>query len=264
MATTGEADCSLASKCMGFCQALASQGLPFHFTLNMGSTFTFSLDTRGKAKAGPVAKKKSSPSTQRRNARRREEFLSKKRQSLSTVNPPVDKATASLLSCDQCDYKNVSEKGLRQHTRMKHKKAQLDDQLPKSSPPATPESLRQSAELSRLSSSPLMHKSREEICPNCDGVLNSDHQCDDESDSEEDDDEEIHSCDQCGKTFANDCELSEHTATQHKHRCYFSPLCGKKFIEHSEKIEHETDVHNNRCDRCHKQYCNGTCKSFNP
>ena len=70
MATTGEADCSLASKCMDFCQALASQGLPFHFTLNMGSTFTFSLDTRGKAKAGPVAKKKSSPSTQRRNARR--------------------------------------------------------------------------------------------------------------------------------------------------------------------------------------------------
>ena len=245
MATTGEADCSLASKCMDFCQALASQGLPFHFTLNMGSTFTFSLDTRGKAKAGPVAKKKSSPSTQRRNARRREEFLSKKRQSLSTVNPPVDKATASLLSCDQCDYKNVSEKGLRQHTRMKHKKAQLDDQLPKSSPPATPESLRQSAESSRLNSSPLLHKSREEICPNCDGVLISDHQCDDESDSEEDDDEEIHSCDQCGKTFANDCELSEHTATQHKHRCYFSPpLCGKKFIEHSEKIEHETDVHN--------------------
>ena len=28
-------------------------------------------------------------------------------------------------------------------------------------------------------------------------------QCHDESDSEEDDDEEIHSCDQCGKTFAN-------------------------------------------------------------
>ena len=78
MATAGEADCSLASKCMDFCQALASQGLPFHFTLNMGSTFTFSLDTRSKAKAGPVAKKKSSPSTQRRNARRREEFLSKK------------------------------------------------------------------------------------------------------------------------------------------------------------------------------------------
>ena len=199
MCAVGEENSPLVSKCMDFCQALASQGLLFHFTLNMGSTFTFSLDTRGKAKAGPVAKKKSSPSTQRRNARRREEFLSKKRQSLSTVNPPVDKATASLLSCDQCDYKNVSEKGLRQHTRMKHKKAQLDDQLPKSSPPATSESLRQSAESSRLNSSPLMHKSREEICPNCDGVLISDHQCDDE----EDDDDEIHSCDQCGKTFAN-------------------------------------------------------------
>jgi len=66
---------------------------------------------------------------------------------------------------------------------MKHKKALVDDQLPKSFPPATPESLRQSAELSRLNSSHLMHKSREEICPNCDGVLNSDHQCDDDSDS---------------------------------------------------------------------------------
>ena len=58
MATAGEADCSLASKCMDFCQALASQGLLFHFSLNMGPNFTFSLDTRGKAEAAPGAKKK--------------------------------------------------------------------------------------------------------------------------------------------------------------------------------------------------------------
>ena len=190
MATTGEADCSLASKCMDFCQALASQGLPFHFSLNMGSDFTFSLDTRGKAKAVPVVKKKVSPSTKRRNARRREEFLLKKRQRLSTVDAPVEKATVPQFSCDQCDYTNVSEKGLRQHIRMKHRREQLENQLQKSSSPATPESLRCSTGVTSLSSSPPLHNNREEACPNCDGSLTSDHQCDSESDCDEEDDDD--------------------------------------------------------------------------
>ena len=190
MATTGEADCSLASKCMDFCQALASQGLPFHFSLNMGPDFTFSLDTRGKAGAVPVKKKKVSPSTQRRNARRREEFLLKKRQRLSTVDPPVEKATVPQFSCDQCDYTNVSEKGLRQHIRMKHRRDQLENQLPKPSSPATPETLRCSTQATSLASSPSLHSSREEACPNCDGSLTSDHQCDSESDCDEEDDDD--------------------------------------------------------------------------
>ena len=190
MATAGEADCSLASKCMDFCQALASQGLPFHFSLNMGPDFTFSLDTRGKAKAVPVVKKKVSPSTKRRNARRREEFLLKKRQRLSTVDPPVEKATVPQFSCDQCDYTNVSEKGLRQHIRMKHRREQLENQLQKSSSPSTPESLRFSTQATSLASSPPLHSSREEACPNCDGSLTSDHQCDSESDCDEEDDDD--------------------------------------------------------------------------
>ena len=190
MATAGEADCSLASKCMDFCQALASQGLPFHFSLNMGPDFTFSLDTRGKAGAVPVKKKKVSPSTQRRNARRREEFLLKKRQHLSTVDAPVEKATVPQFSCDQCDYTNVSEKGLRQHIRMKHRREQLENQLQKSSSPATPESLRFSTQATSLASSPPLHSSREEACPNCDGSLTSDHQCDSESDCDEEDDDD--------------------------------------------------------------------------
>ena len=190
MATAGEADCSLASKCMDFCQALASQGLPFHFSLNMGPNFTFSLDTRSKTEVVPVKKKKVSPSTQRSNARRREEFLLKKRQSLSTVDPPVEKATVPQFSCDQCDYTNVSEKGLRQHIRMKHRRDQLENQLPKPSSPATPESLRCSTKATSLASSPSLHSSRVETCPNCDGPLTSDHQCDSESDSDEEDDEE--------------------------------------------------------------------------
>ena len=191
MATAGEADCSLASKCMDFCQALASQGLPFHFSLNMGPDFTFSLDTRGKAGAVPVKKKKKvSPSTQRRNARRREEFLLKKRQRLSTVDAPVEKATVPQFSCDQCDYTNVSEKGQRQHIRMKHRREQLENQLQKSSSPSTPESLRFSTQATSLASSPPLHSSREEACPNCDGSLTSDHQCDSESDCDEEDDDD--------------------------------------------------------------------------
>ena len=56
MAATGEVDLSLAySKCMEFCQALATQGKTFHFSLNMGTTFSFSLDTRSKALALALA-----------------------------------------------------------------------------------------------------------------------------------------------------------------------------------------------------------------
>ena len=87
-------DSSLASQCMAFCQALASQGKEFNFTLNIGSTFSFSLDTRGKNVKATLAKKRTSPSTQRRNARRREEFLRKKlnfsSRSFYAVDPPVD------------------------------------------------------------------------------------------------------------------------------------------------------------------------------
>ena len=81
MTAVGESDSSLAAKCLDFCQALAGQGLAFNFSLTISSTFSFSLDTRGK---GPAlvnkgkTKKRSSPSTLRRNARRRAAFLQRK------------------------------------------------------------------------------------------------------------------------------------------------------------------------------------------
>ena len=145
MAETGEVDLSLAySKCMEFCQALATQGKAFHFSLNIGTNFSFSLDTRSKALAPqPVLRKKGSPSTQRRNARRRMEFLNKKRQGPSaTMDSSVGKAAGSSFSCEHCDYTNSSERGLRQHQRMKHGKPNLVTQIQSSSPPI-PESLRQ-------------------------------------------------------------------------------------------------------------------------
>ena len=89
---TAVSETNLATKCLDFCQILSSQGLAFKFSLTMSSNFSFSLDTRGLAldiQAKIPLKKKPSPSTIRRNARRREVFLNKKRNPapLSPVRP---------------------------------------------------------------------------------------------------------------------------------------------------------------------------------
>ena len=71
----------LATKCLEFCQTLSSQCSSFKFSLMVGTSFSFTLDTGVVAldtKAKAPSKKKPSPSTIRRNARRREEFLKKK------------------------------------------------------------------------------------------------------------------------------------------------------------------------------------------
>ena len=75
--------------------ALISQGKAFKFSFSTGSNFCFSLDTREEApvldtKMMASAKKKPTPSTLRRNARRRAEFLNKK------LNPAA-KSTARPL-----------------------------------------------------------------------------------------------------------------------------------------------------------------------
>ena len=161
-------DSSLASKCMAFCQALASQGQHFNFSISIGSDFSFSLDTRSKAVTSQGTKKMASPSTLRRNARRREEFIAKKKQETSTRTSSDNSAVLKQQKCDQCDYVAASEKGLRQHIRMKHKEMQR-------------EVLRSSEEL-RVPlecSSPLLSKTREELCQNCEASFSLGHQCGD-------------------------------------------------------------------------------------
>ena len=81
MTAVDEVNSSLASKCMDFCQALASQGQAFNFSIVIGPNFSFSLDTRSKVMQESVTKKRSSPSTLHRNAKRREEFVKKKQNS---------------------------------------------------------------------------------------------------------------------------------------------------------------------------------------
>ena len=77
-------DSSLASQCMDFCQALVSQNKSFTFSLTIGSTFAFSLDTKESLAPAAKAVKRKSPSAIRRNARRRAEFLKKKSEHLSS------------------------------------------------------------------------------------------------------------------------------------------------------------------------------------
>ena len=59
------------SKCLEFCQALASKRQHFHLNLTLGTSITISLVEETK-------KKKKSPSTLKRNLKRKEEFLRKK------------------------------------------------------------------------------------------------------------------------------------------------------------------------------------------
>ena len=158
----GEDKSNLASQCMAFCQALASKGQIFSFTLKVGSSFAFSLDTRGNGTSS-LAKKRKSPSTRRRNARRRAEFLAKKRgppesecsAEKSTPEKVACPVKAKEFKCDQCDKDFKSENGLKIHVGKTHNR--VDSDL------ATPEVARNQLRSSEsLSASPLLNTSREE------------------------------------------------------------------------------------------------------
>ena len=171
MTALGEADSSLASQCLALCQALTSQGKAFNFSLNIGSTFSFSLDTRSKEAPPGGTKKKASPSTLKRNTRRREEFLLKKSKPQSDLEerePDVESHQEDSFPCDQCENTFRKEKGLKIHKGKAHKVL------------TTPEKMRAPPSLPSLPVSPL--KELVEIgkdlrndfkCGGCEEVFNS-------------------------------------------------------------------------------------------
>ena len=75
---SGPEDALLVSQCLDFCQTLAGKSITFSFSLTTRAGFSFSVDSRGKGALAPKKKKKATPSTMRRNARRRAQFLKKK------------------------------------------------------------------------------------------------------------------------------------------------------------------------------------------
>ena len=121
-----EDDPSLASKCLDICQALAAQGRNFTFNLTL-SPFSFSLDTRGEEKvtSPEKVKKRPSPSTQRRNLRRKIEFQTKKveENKESETNNDLDATSqkSNTFKCEQCENIFESEKGLKIHIGRQHK-----------------------------------------------------------------------------------------------------------------------------------------------
>ena len=91
-----------------------------------------------------------------KNTKRREKFLQRKQNRLPVKPSEVETGT-NALSCDMCEFKPASEKGLRQHKRMKHGPSKLPSTV------ATPKRPRQQIRASgSLSSSPLLDTNREE------------------------------------------------------------------------------------------------------
>ena len=105
-ATLHGEDSSLASQCLALCQTLVSQGKAFTFSLKIdsNSTLSFSLDTMESRASAPLpealTRKKVSPSTKRRNARRRAEFLKKKQSASVQVDVPSS-VSASRSTSEQ-------------------------------------------------------------------------------------------------------------------------------------------------------------------
>ena len=170
-----EVDSSLLSQCLDFCQALARQGHAFNLSVAIGASFTFSLDTRSKDVASQVTKKKASPSTLRRNTKRREEYqLAKQRR--SSPRTSGDPASAAENLCDQCEYVAASEKGLRQHIRMKHKEPRPAERIRStfSQPPLVVSPIKEQRRVE-------VSSTREEKPPNANGTdctCSNSHCCD--------------------------------------------------------------------------------------
>ena len=165
-----EDSAALVSQCLDFCQTLASKSPTFSFTLTLGGSFSFSLDTRGKEALAFKGKKKKTPSSLRRDARRREQFLKKKLEvstgdaSSQSKNVSAEEAVKEVVEkkdfkCEQCENTFKSENGLKIHIGRAHKIV--------NSTPSTPERLRQQLEGSVcISASPLLDTSREEFSLN--------------------------------------------------------------------------------------------------
>ena len=126
-------------KCLAFCQALVSSNQKFTFAISIGKE-TFKFDNKELVASSCVTKKKKSPSQIRREDRRREARKSKITEEVVQIPPvitpqnheatekaavPKQKSAVLAFKCEQCDYTSTSEKGLKQHARMKHRTSQV-------------------------------------------------------------------------------------------------------------------------------------------
>ena len=200
MTPEGENALQQLSKCLDFCQALASKGQHFNLNLTLGTAITISLETRENQPSRlmeKMEKKKKSPSTLKRNLKRKEEFQKKKcsentKESSEKEAPPQKKS----FDCDQCDQIFSSEKGLKIHIGKTHKV----------------EILRENHQATSLKASPSKEPIRE--CECCGDTMSPHHQCEESDDDEPP--EPIFSCEYCEEKVKSRKVLIIHTLLSHK------------------------------------------------
>ena len=151
--TVSGGDPVLVSQCLDFCQALASMGQAISFSLTLGSSFSFTLDTRRKTtpERDVEKKKKPSPSTLRRNKRRKEEFLKNKIVVASDLESSSQ--VRDIFQCEHCEHSFTTANGLRIHIGKSHKALKLL---------ISPEKVRDQTHENSLSVSPVRDTRREE------------------------------------------------------------------------------------------------------
>ena len=224
MTDVGETDSSLATKCLALCQALTSQGMVFNFSLNIGSTFSFLLDTKRKEALSSKVKKKASPSTLRRNMRRREEFFNKKKSKPSEAeNSDSDKeaSQSTTFPCDQCENVSKNEKGLKIHKGKAHK---------------TVEKVRMGSSDPSLTVSPTREGGRIIPCHNCGEDMSPFHLC-------QEGPSEMFKC-ECEEEFNFEVELENHKQTVGGcPKQFVCPVCNVDCIDLDGRWKHEFEVH---------------------
>ena len=177
MAAVGENDSSLAIQCLALCQSLERQGKVFKLSLTIGNAFSFSMESRGGTTPVPInRKKRASPSTVKRNARRRSEFLARKRMEVAAsketqadVEYTQQMPQRAPFPCDQCDSGFKTGNGLKIHVGKSHKVVSK-----------SPEKIREqssTSDFNTLVASPIRDISRVHSCHNCDTDISPTHQC---------------------------------------------------------------------------------------
>ena len=174
---------SAVDKCLAFCQALIKSDQKFTLNLSIGNDKLFFSNKELESSW----KKKKSPSQVRREENRKRSRQNKATEEVAdngadeaTVEKAECNSTAAkaevpaVISCEECGYKATTEKGLKQHMRMKHRKLPQ----PTTSLLSTPEATRRQTMPDDLNSSPLPNITREETCHNCGEIFTSKHQCD--------------------------------------------------------------------------------------
>ena len=172
--TQGESD--HITKCLEIIQALEAKGQTFSVKIT-SEPFSFFLDTKV-VNSTKVEKKekKLSPSQQRRNLRRKEEFLKQKSKSSKensttveqgpeltpTKEPEVNARSLKQHKCTLCDRTFSTENGLKIHRGKAHDTEKLRTSSSKVSP---------------LKVSPLKQTTRQEQCECCGDTMSPWHQC---------------------------------------------------------------------------------------